>query len=206
MTLHRSDLKERLLDAAEEVALSCGISRLTFDAIALEAGISKGGVLHHFWSKDQLIGAMVERSARRWREFYMRAYHQTSEGPGRMARALLHSGFMEPDSWAEEMRRGFSSVLVALMHNQSLVRPVRETYEELYRFLREDGLPEGVSEMIGAAFDGMWLHWALHISDLDYAMLKRVHRALGKVLKDHCAMPKPGKPAPKAPEGTRTTA
>jgi AcrR family transcriptional regulator len=48
--------KERIVSAAEEVVLRHGVSRLTLEAAALEAGLSKGGVLSHFPTRDALVG------------------------------------------------------------------------------------------------------------------------------------------------------
>lgn len=50
-----------LLDAAEKVVLRDGASSLTIDAVAKEAGVSKGGVLYAFATKDALIDAMMNR-------------------------------------------------------------------------------------------------------------------------------------------------
>lgn len=50
---------ETILDAAEALIRRAGAARLTIDAVAAEAGLSKGGVLHHFASRDALIAAMV---------------------------------------------------------------------------------------------------------------------------------------------------
>ncbi|UXN74347.1 TetR/AcrR family transcriptional regulator [Devosia sp. A8/3-2] len=50
-----------ILDAAEHVVLHDGAAHLTIDAVAAEAGVSKGGVLYAYASKDILIDAMLER-------------------------------------------------------------------------------------------------------------------------------------------------
>ena len=50
---------EVILEAAEALIRREGAARLTIDAVAAEAGLSKGGVMHHFASKDALIAAMV---------------------------------------------------------------------------------------------------------------------------------------------------
>lgn len=51
-----------LLDAAERVVLRDGAGQLTMDAVAAEAGVSKGGVLYAFPSKDALIDALFARA------------------------------------------------------------------------------------------------------------------------------------------------
>ncbi|WP_240231395.1 TetR/AcrR family transcriptional regulator [Devosia lacusdianchii] len=50
-----------ILDAAERVVLRSGAASLTIDAVAKEAGVSKGGVLYAFTTKDALISAMLNR-------------------------------------------------------------------------------------------------------------------------------------------------
>lgn len=182
MTTHRSNMKEILLDATETIVLNKGVVALTFDAVAKEAGVSKGGVLHHFGSKDLLIEAVVIRGVNRWRSFYMALYENMPSGPGRMSRALLHNGFLDPDSWTEHYRSNFSVLMAVVVQVPSMRCHIREAYSELYTYLREDGLVPGISELIGSVFDGVWLNWALGFSDLDYAMLNRVQTHLARLL------------------------
>jgi AcrR family transcriptional regulator len=69
MTAQRHDTAEvvhdRILDAAEELICTRGIAGFTLDGVAQEAGVSKGGLLYHFRSKDSLISAMQRRMASR---------------------------------------------------------------------------------------------------------------------------------------------
>src|SRR3954447_22045743 len=53
--------RDRLLDAAATVVHRDGAQALTLDAVAKEAEVSKGGLLYHFKSKNDLVNAMVER-------------------------------------------------------------------------------------------------------------------------------------------------
>ena len=63
----RTLLRATLLDAAEAVVARQGIANLTLESVAAEAGMSKGGLLHHFRTKDRLIEALVRRAAENWR-------------------------------------------------------------------------------------------------------------------------------------------
>ncbi|MEO5324396.1 helix-turn-helix domain containing protein [Mesorhizobium sp. CC13] len=54
-----ADPKLRLYRAAVAVALEHGFGKVTLDAVAREAGFSKGGLLHHFASKNALIRSML---------------------------------------------------------------------------------------------------------------------------------------------------
>lgn len=61
----RQRLAERpeiILDGADALLLRNGARGLTIDAVAAEVGLSKGGVLHHYGSKDALVAALVARN------------------------------------------------------------------------------------------------------------------------------------------------
>jgi AcrR family transcriptional regulator len=53
--------RSELLDAAERVLFHGGPQALTLQAVADEAGASKGGLLYHFSTKKDLVSALVER-------------------------------------------------------------------------------------------------------------------------------------------------
>ena len=56
--------RRRILDAAEQVVLRDGVGHLTLEAAAAEAGLSKGGVLYHFPTRDALVAGMVDQDHR----------------------------------------------------------------------------------------------------------------------------------------------
>lgn len=175
-------LLNRLLDAAEAVVLRQGIASLTLDAVAAEAGVSKGGLLHHFRSKDRLVEAMVVRSAEGWRGCYSEAYERTAEGPGRMARALLDHCLSDAKGWTKELRGSSSACFAALAQNPALIEPMRAAYADLHRRVAADGLPPGVGETVAAAIDGLWLYWVLGLAEVDQELVVRVRRALEAML------------------------
>lgn len=174
--------QDKLLDAAEAVVTRQGIANLTLDAVAAEARVSKGGLLHHFPSKDRLVKAMVTRSADNWRACYTEAYERTPEGPGRMARALLSHCLSDAECWTEELRRSSAAVFAALAQNPSLNEPMRAVYADLHRRIAADGLPPGIGEAVAAAIDGLWLDWVLGIVPLEQARVVRVRLALEGML------------------------
>jgi AcrR family transcriptional regulator len=50
-----------VLDAFERLLIDEGERAATMDAAARAAGVSKGGLLYHFASKDALEGALIDR-------------------------------------------------------------------------------------------------------------------------------------------------
>lgn len=57
-----------ILDAAEHVVLRDGAAKLTLDAVAVVAGISKASVIYDYKTKQALIQAVVERWIMCWHE------------------------------------------------------------------------------------------------------------------------------------------
>lgn len=57
--------RDRILDAAEDLICTRGIAGFTLDSVAHAAGLSKGGLLYHFRSKDSLISGLQRRMALR---------------------------------------------------------------------------------------------------------------------------------------------
>jgi AcrR family transcriptional regulator len=57
----RPSRRAALLDAAATVIKRDGATALTLDAVAAEAGVSKGGVLYHFATKRALIDGLISR-------------------------------------------------------------------------------------------------------------------------------------------------
>ncbi|WP_308465078.1 TetR/AcrR family transcriptional regulator [Rathayibacter soli] len=53
--------RERILDAFELLLIDDGERAATLEAVASNAGVSKGGLLYHFASKDALIQGLIER-------------------------------------------------------------------------------------------------------------------------------------------------
>lgn len=52
-------VRAALLNEAAAIAIELGIAGLTLQAVARAAGVTKGGLLHHFPSKDALIDALI---------------------------------------------------------------------------------------------------------------------------------------------------
>lgn len=175
-------LPDSLLDAAEAVVARQGFSNLTLDAVAAEAGLSKGGLLHHFPTKDRLIEGLVARCARNWRACIAEAYEAAPPGRGRMARGLLTHCLTDAACWTEQLRTSSAAIFAALAQNPSLIDPMREAYADLRRRIAADDLPPGVGEVVAAAIDGLWLYWVLGLVPVDQSLMERLRTALSEML------------------------
>lgn len=53
--------RERIVNALQDLLIKQGTAAVTLEAVAAEAGVSKGGLLYHFHSKQALLIGLVER-------------------------------------------------------------------------------------------------------------------------------------------------
>lgn len=163
MTKHDpTQVQSRLLSAVEDILISEGLNGLTLEAVAKKADVSKGGLLYHFKSKDDLIEGILARMVREWNlqlEFHWQA---AKPGPGRMARALSRliaadPVLNSPDTEQSRRQRGLcGAVMAATVNNPDLLKPVRASYEALLKRIEDDGLDPGRTIAIVAALDGLW--------------------------------------------------
>ena len=60
--------RQRILDAAGHCFAGSGYAKTTVEEIAVQAGVSKGLVYHHFRGKEQILEAVLERTLADWDE------------------------------------------------------------------------------------------------------------------------------------------
>lgn len=94
--MENAERSKRTREAAIQAALTIierdGPSRLTIDAIAKESGISKGGVLHQFRTKDAVLRALMEHQIANSRAFYEACLQQVpADAPERSLRAQIET-------------------------------------------------------------------------------------------------------------------
>jgi AcrR family transcriptional regulator len=143
-----ADTRTRLLDAAVGVIRRDGPHALTLDAVAAEAGVSKGGLLYHFASKRELLDAMVAGWLDEFDAEVAAAGGETFAGG--YVRATDMSG------WAAAQRATEFGFLAALVDQPTLER-VREHYGALQERLVLEGDDPVQATVARLAADGLWL-------------------------------------------------
>ena len=150
--------KQRILQAAELVVLRDGVGHLTLEAAAAEAGLSKGGVLYHFPTRDSLVSAMVDRIIEEFEEdiasYLPEAGTAEASLPGAYARAYVRAT-LEPVAPGHE-RRG-AALLAAAAAEPVLLVPLQQAADGWQARLIDDGLDPAQATMLRMACDGLWL-------------------------------------------------
>jgi AcrR family transcriptional regulator len=181
-----NDARTRILDAAEAIVRARGVSGLTLDAAARQAGVSKGGLLYHFASKEALITGLLGRMAE-WMALDFEACVATQpEGPGRVARAMLAWAFeLTPEAVNERCDRAAAVFLAAFHHDPALLGPIRAVIARMREAVAADGLPPGAGGAIMAAGDGLFMARVFGLYTPTEQERHDMHAALSRLLETH---------------------
>lgn len=145
--------RARLLHAAVEAMQRSGPASLTLDQVARQAGVSKGGLLHHFPSKEALFEALVRRLFDEFAAAVEARLAQEPPGPGRLLRAYIHANLDD----AQELSLEFAAPLLAAMVDQpALAALIRDDARAWQARLADDGLPAARAAVIRMAADSYW--------------------------------------------------
>lgn len=176
----RADRPEIILAAAEQVLRRGGARSLTIDAVAAEAKLSKGGVLHHFASKDALIQGMVGRKLERLREGIERHSASQSPGPTAYARAVVANS---RETYGEE--EGFPrALLVSSAESPNALAEFRAFFtERLSQMTALEGR-SGAGSVFLFAILGIMVGRTLGFHDLSEEEVGRVFDALDGMARD----------------------
>ena len=64
----RESKREAALEAAKRVVQRDGVTALSYEAVAVEANLTKGGLLYHFPTREDLLLALHEYVAGQWEQ------------------------------------------------------------------------------------------------------------------------------------------
>ncbi len=153
-------VRDRVLNAAEVVAARDGVASLTLEAVAREAGVSKGGLLYHFPSKSALITAIVERLGQRCDCEQFKAIDSDPSEVGRFTRAYLTARAEPPDPRDEPIH---TALIAAAGTDPQFLAPMIERVKQWQQRLENDGIDPASAMIVRLAIDGFCLGTLLGI-------------------------------------------
>ncbi len=152
--------KHAILDSAEDLIRREGSTKLTLERVAEHAKVSKGGLLYHFPSKEQLIVGVVSRTLEYFERDWKKARERLPDTPGRNALAFLEASLEGP--WKTDASAHanpldmLASTTAAFATDPKLVVPVREAYQRWQVMLESDGLDPTTVTIVRLAVEGIW--------------------------------------------------
>lgn len=144
-------VRRALLDCGARLAVQRGLAALTVQAVADAAGVTKGGFLHHFPSKQALIEAIFSGLLEQLDAEIDARMAGDREARGGFTRAYVEALFAErhqTSPWAVLMMSSVTDPGLRRLWAQWLER-------RLERHRETDG--DEMLEVVRLAADGMWL-------------------------------------------------
>jgi AcrR family transcriptional regulator len=156
--------REAVLKAAAQVIIRLGIGAFTIEAVAQESGVTKGGVLHHFPSKEALIYGLIDDVTQ---VFNLRLTAELATEPagqpGRWLRAYIRTIF----SVQYEDINLIPALAAAVTAEPQTIERIRRGMEESQIAAVQDGLNPTLATIIRLAVDGVVFTKAFNINVLD---------------------------------------
>lgn len=155
MTEHRRPrdpvtTRRALLDAAVRAVLDHGAG-VSLEVIAREAGVSKGGLLHHFRNKDSLLVAVAEDQLTTFKACVEAALDPADHAPGRLVRAYVRASLSQLEA---SRLRDEATLMAALSSIPDVVRRAQADGRMWREAFAADGLDPGLTAVIVRAADG----------------------------------------------------
>ncbi|QNB08641.1 TetR/AcrR family transcriptional regulator [Herbaspirillum frisingense] len=170
MTRKKEIDREKVLDAAEAVIIDSDGRSFTLDAVAERAGISKGGLVYTFGTKDELIHAALEREVGRFREAVRQ---RLGDRPLKAAELVLaHIDEALNEDYASTKKAAF--LVTALVHAPDMLEPVKELYRSLFEPLTEALLGANEIRRSLLAVEGAFLLQGLGLAEISPSEMKAV--------------------------------
>jgi AcrR family transcriptional regulator len=145
----KSKTRAAILAAAERVMSEQGITNLTLDLVAKEAGVSKGGLLYHFASKDELIMGLLDEGYNRFEQRVNERAENASD-----ARRALFRAYVEV-TLAKGRKRSRPALIGAMILHPDAMSHAREVRKTWQQRLEADGASAALAELAHLASIGL---------------------------------------------------
>lgn len=160
MTGKRSavETRELIFAACGRILRRDGLTRLTLETVAAEAGLSKGGLLYHFPSKLALLEALFQHHIDRFNSDLQRLVQTEEQGPrpggSRWLRAYAKASIAEitdPDNASV-----LASLFAAGEQYPTVLAIMRRSYVEWQQQVEASPLEPAIALLVRLAVDGFW--------------------------------------------------
>ena len=191
--------KNRICEAAIEIAARDGFASMSLDAVAAEAGVSKGSLLYHFRTKEDLVQGTLAHFAESVRRMLLERIAADPTPRMRWARGIVSCMFPadeELDQGEQELDpqlifKFMLSMLTVAADRSTGVEPLARLGAELQGQFLEDDDTALEQLLICLAIDGLAVWQLLGMIDPQEDLFERV----GSTLRERVGLPERNKKA-----------
>lgn len=160
----RSEIsRRRAIEAAFSILTRDGVGGLTFDSLARESGISKGGLLHQFRTKQGVLYALLEHQRQQFEQIarsYIAKEGASKAEPNLAAQiAIYRESVNQPHSVAR-------AILAAIIESPTLLDDMKVADAGKMQALQDEAADLDLSLLRYFAASGLAFHSLLGLSPL----------------------------------------
>ncbi len=168
--------RKKILAATHKILREGGyFTNFSLDSVAREAGVSKGGLMHHFASKDALLQAAAQDAIDQF-EARFEAQLSGENEPGQMSRAYVEVAFDEAQFSAD-----LSPILLGYLNaNNDSSGPSR--FEAWHVRSAADGIDTVTATIVRLVADGLLYTELIDNQPIDADLRMQIKRRLLQML------------------------
>ncbi len=144
--------RDAILAATAALVSHDGVSKLTLARVADRAGVSKGGLLHHFGSKQALIAAALDHTL----ESADQALHALAVANGR-PRGSFAQAYIDYVRDPDHTANAAAAILAAATLELDDPQAAAAQFDRWRQRLANDGLDDATATLVRVVSDGLWL-------------------------------------------------
>lgn len=164
--------RKQIFEACSRILRHEGLSNLTLEAVADEAGISKGGLLYHFPTKKELVEAVFEYHNTIFETRLQELYNNEADAPGAWLRAYAKASIEQVSD--PENASLYASLFAAEERYDSAHQLMREKYDKWQEEIESCGIEPTQAALIRFAVDGLWFSEIHRYAPPDLARRKKL--------------------------------
>lgn len=177
----RKSSRDAILDAAERVVMRNGLKGTTVDAVAVEAGVSKGGLFYHFASKQEMLQRVIDRHVEKYLELRDKIILELPDSKSRKLRAMLQAFFSEPMRHKDSL-----SNILALLDDATLREKIYLLKKKMFEEMSQDTARPEQAALAMMAVDGLWMSNMYGAPLFSEELMKKVMDELLRIIDDFC--------------------
>jgi AcrR family transcriptional regulator len=151
--------RDALLDVLESLIAEGSVHDVTLDGVAARAGITKGGLIYHFKSKEALLHGLVERMRAQLDSYCV----DPGLDPQQALRKFLIARINYAFAMGAREKKIMANLLAAASSYPSLLEPVKSMYDNGTGNLASLAESAGLALSVWTALDGFVLLEMLNI-------------------------------------------
>lgn len=155
--------REHILHTTAQMIMEHGVSRLSLAKVANQAGVSKGGLLHYFKTKDELFYQLNVLAIEEFNSEFERLIKVNPDEKGKYIKAYAQATLNDLESSNGSVN---SSFVASFTDSPEIMELWKGAYLEWQQKCKEDDLDWKDVATIRFVCDGLWFNNLLNINDI----------------------------------------